>query len=365
MHYSAGNHSSSAALRLLVQITSFGTYGVTLFFLLSGFLITGILWDSRDDPHWFKSFYIRRSLRIFPLYYATLAIYALLALRNGVFRESWNSVWVLALYLQNIVPFSAKAAHMTVPLWTYHYWSLAVEEHFYLLWPFLLRLARSRTVAIRLCVAVWLFSLLFQIVAGRFVQGLAGYDGRLFLNAGALALGGSLAILYRGQWNRFVPLFRWIAGGTFLIALSFAWHPGLLKFNSFWALFFGDMALTFCLAAVLCMSLQPGYLQRALSLRWMRWVGKVSFGVYIYHVFLASLFGAIAGRIVGTSNNNLYLIVRMLVAAIMTLAIAGMSFAWFERPMLRLKDRLAPRTASAALKLQAAYRHHSATDLDN
>jgi peptidoglycan/LPS O-acetylase OafA/YrhL len=363
-HYGAGNHSSSAALRFFAQLSSFGTYGVTLFFLLSGFLITGILWDSRDDPHWFKSFYIRRSLRIFPLYYATLLAYALLALYMGLFRTSWNTVWVLALYLQNIAPFSAKATHMTIPLWIYHYWSLAVEEHFYLLWPFLLRTARSKASALRLCGAVWIFSLVFEIAAVRFVPSLAGFDGALFINAGALALGGLLAILYRGQWDYVKPTFPWIAAAAFCIALSLAWHKGSLSFNGSWRLIFGSMSLTFFLAAVLSLSLQPGLLQRALSLSWVRWIGKISFGVYIYHVFFASLFGTIAERLVGSANNTSYLVVRMSVAAFMTLAIASLSYLWFERPLLRLKDRFAPRTASTARKLEAAYQHHSATDLD-
>jgi peptidoglycan/LPS O-acetylase OafA/YrhL len=304
-------------------------------------------------------------LRIFPLYYATLLIYALVALHNGVLRQAWGSVWVFALYLQNITPFSLKAARITVPLWTYHYWSLAVEEHFYLLWPFLLRSVRSKASTLRLCAAVWFFSLLFQIVAGIWMPTLKGYDGPLFLNAGALALGGFLAILYRGQWNRFVPLFPRVAVTAFLFALSLAWRPGLLKFNSPLRLISGDIAMTLFLAATLCMSLQPGVLQRVLSLRWLRWIGKVSFGVYIYHVFLVSLFGLIAERLVGTANNTLYLVVRMAVAASMTLVIAGLSFRWFERPLLRLKDRFAPRTAFTAGKLEIAYQHHSAADLDH
>jgi peptidoglycan/LPS O-acetylase OafA/YrhL len=282
----------------------------------------------------------------------------------GLFRDSWNTVWIHALYLQNIVPFSTKAARITVPLWVYHYWSLAVEEHFYLLWPFLLRAVRSRASVIRLCAAVWLFSLVFQIATIHFFSALAGFDGALFLNAGALALGGLLAMLYRGQWDRYKPSFPWIAAISFAFAATLAWHRGSLNFNTPSRLIFGSMALTLFLAAILSLSLQPGILQRALSLGWVRWIGKISFGVYIYHVFFASLFGTIAERLVGSANGTPYLVVRMAIAASLTLIMASLSYSYFERPLLRLKDRFAPRTLATAHKLETVYRHHSAKDLD-
>jgi peptidoglycan/LPS O-acetylase OafA/YrhL len=114
---------------------SFGEIGVTLFFVLSGFLITAILTSTKDKctnstekATAIKRFFIRRSLRIFPLYYVTLS--SLILLNIPPFRES--SYWYL-LYLQNIFQ-----KLFTTEIWGSHLWTLAIEEQFYLLWPFLI-----------------------------------------------------------------------------------------------------------------------------------------------------------------------------------------------------------------------------------
>ncbi|MBD0321145.1 MAG: acyltransferase, partial [Gemmatimonadetes bacterium] len=112
-----------------------GWMGVDLFFVLSGFLITGILYDSRDSPAYFRNFYARRSLRIFPLYYAYLfAIFAVLprvqAGAAGPAEESAR-IWVWT-YLSNVL--FARGGWEVMPGHTTHLWSLAVEEQFYLLW---------------------------------------------------------------------------------------------------------------------------------------------------------------------------------------------------------------------------------------
>jgi peptidoglycan/LPS O-acetylase OafA/YrhL len=115
---------------------------------------------------------------------------------------------------------------------------------------------------------------------------------------------------------------------------------------------------------MLSITLQPGPLQRALSVGWMRWLGKISFGIYVYHVFLASLYDTIAEHLAGPGHRLRYLVLRAVVAAILTPIIAWLSYEWLERPWLRLKDRFAPRTASTARKLEAVFEKRSPNDLD-
>src|SRR5688572_4693650 len=141
---------------VLTKVTSYGVWGVDLFFVLSGYLITGILYDTRSSERYFRSFYARRTLRIFPLYYGVLFVLFV------VFPASW---------LEAIAPGMHEAREAQAWLWTYltnvylardgayslpylsHFWSLAVEEHFYLVWPFIIyRL--SRTAAMRTCVVL-------------------------------------------------------------------------------------------------------------------------------------------------------------------------------------------------------------------
>ena len=127
------------------RIAPWGQTGVPLFFVLSGFLITGILLDSKSTVHYFKNFFARRSLRILPLYYATLTVFYLILPLAGlrvwapISRQFWY--WV---YLQNIpLTFHWPEEGPT------HFWSLAVEEHYYLIWPFLVRhLDRGRLLKV-------------------------------------------------------------------------------------------------------------------------------------------------------------------------------------------------------------------------
>src|SRR5690349_12365341 len=131
----------------LRTLSEFGAYGVDLFFVLSGFLITGILLDTRDSANYFRTFYARRFLRLFPIYYGYLLVIALVlpALHHAVrtsmedYGGSWG--WYLA-YLSNW-----KAGHGASDPFLGHFWSLAVEEQFYLLWPAMIFLVPRRMLA--------------------------------------------------------------------------------------------------------------------------------------------------------------------------------------------------------------------------
>src|ERR1700741_834818 len=121
-------------------------FGVDLFFVLSGFLITGILLDSKESPHYFRNFYPRRVLRIWPLYYLVLFLAFVVApLFQPAMRPTAARDWsAFAFYVQNIV----FAHRVTYPFGLGATWSLAVEEQFYLTWPLLVFLLKKRTLAI-------------------------------------------------------------------------------------------------------------------------------------------------------------------------------------------------------------------------
>ena len=138
-------------MRIVKMSVWFGGWiGVDLFFVLSGFLITGILYDAKGGPHYFRNFYMRRSLRIFPLYYAFLIlIFAVMPLlRASGADHVGKQVWMWT-YLSNVL--FARVGWEGMPAHTTHLWSLAIEEQFYLLWPLLVWLA-SRRRLIQLCV---------------------------------------------------------------------------------------------------------------------------------------------------------------------------------------------------------------------
>lgn len=115
-----------------------GWSGVTLFFVLSGFLITGILWDSYSDEHWWRKFFARRTLRIFPLYFLTLLLVLLASIAGGTAGSVLSGLWIPALFLENMPYLSRVSETLPSPLPIFHLWSIAVEEQFYLVWPFVL-----------------------------------------------------------------------------------------------------------------------------------------------------------------------------------------------------------------------------------
>src|SRR5579862_7894518 len=120
-----------------------GWVGVDLFFVLSGFLITGVLLDGKDDPHRGRTFYVRRALRIFPLYYATLALITFgplaKALALGLSAQTLGWYWIYGTNWQ----IALGMAHIGGPI--AYFWSLAVEEQFYLIWPLIIWHTQPKT----------------------------------------------------------------------------------------------------------------------------------------------------------------------------------------------------------------------------
>src|SRR5262249_2453340 len=149
-HFVGDMPPASAVERAIVDVTKYGALGVELFFVLSGFLITGILYDARSEPHYFRNFYMRRLLRIFPLYYGVLAllffVIPLIPVLRGptldylIERQAWAWPYAVNIHI-------AKHGDWALP-YINLFWSLAIEEHFYLFWPLLVFLLAGRPRAL-------------------------------------------------------------------------------------------------------------------------------------------------------------------------------------------------------------------------
>ncbi len=156
-HYGGGLQSSRPAVHLFGLLTQAGWLGVVLFFALSGFLITGSLWDTVAQGHRLRNFYARRALRILPIYSLALLAAAGAALLSGATLAQLKPLAIFAFFLQNLPHLAAAAIQNPSPLPLYHFWTLAVEEQFYLLWPLILLFAHSRRHALRL--SLWFFAI--------------------------------------------------------------------------------------------------------------------------------------------------------------------------------------------------------------
>ncbi|HXI20542.1 MAG TPA: acyltransferase, partial [Gemmatimonadales bacterium] len=179
--------------------SSIGWAGVDLFFVLSGFLITGILLDERDSPRFYRDFYARRVLRILPLYFAALVVWLVIAPLFARWVPALqvphgSAPWLWA-HASNIY-LAITRSYARVPFGTGHFWSLSVEEQFYLLWPFLVRHLRPASLA-RACVGAIVLAFLSRLFCVvELHNALAAYV-LLPCRLDALALGGLLAVLHR------------------------------------------------------------------------------------------------------------------------------------------------------------------------
>lgn len=341
-HYGGGAKSQILIVRVVGEAIHFGWVGVSLFFVLSGFLISGILWDSFASAGWWSRFYFRRSLRIFPLYYLALVMAFVAAAYTHANAKALEHIWVYALYAQNIPSFNLQLSQFPQKLHLGHFWSLAVEEQFYLIWPFILSKATKRKSAASICLFVWIFSLAFRIVCIRAHLELAWSNRFLFSRAGELAAGALLALCLRVSPIEQIAVFRiskylfWtsLASLFAVIALSGGTdqdNPIMITAGIAVASIFFTTLLTY--------AIRPGLLNSFFQITPLKWLGKISYGIYVYHVLLRPVFERIAFAINPSASRNAHLVTLAVVAAVGTLALATLSFYTYERVFLQMKDR--------------------------
>lgn len=319
--------------------------GVRLFFVISGYLITGILLDAVGSVGSWKEiarvFYARRFLRIFPPYYALL----LLSWGVGVsFPE--GSGWTTALYVFNF----HQGLSDNPFLYLGHLWSLSVEEQFYLLWPWLVIFVPKARMGfwIGVCVAAGPLSRLVLALAGAEHEMIRGFPISCF---DALAAGAWLAWVGRGSGGPFLAWWRSARGWLgwlcyFAVSLKhLAPVPTVL-----------DEVLTPCLRAIYMLALLDWAIERRghNSTRLFRsfpltYVGKISYGIYLYHfVTLFPLYKLI--KLAGEPPLMAEPIPFALAWTALTLATASLSWHFFESPLLGLKRHFTyhPRAAREA-----------------
>jgi peptidoglycan/LPS O-acetylase OafA/YrhL len=350
--------------RIIVGVTNYGSYGVELFFVLSGFLITGILYDTCKDRFYFRNFFMRRVLRIFPLYYGVLTLVFVVAplipLLRGpaldylVERQLWAWLYGVNIYI-------AKHGDWS---FTYldHFWSLAVEEHFYLVWPLIVfLLARRPKVLVAVCLAVSLGAMLSRLVGS--LMGLNWWTMYVLtpFRLDGLALGAFVAMMIRQPrgLERLARALPWIAGLVCgLLAATFVWT----HFESRQEM---DVVLPVRAALILmmlaCLLIWTLVAPERSATSWffrsriMISLGTYSYGLYVYHHFisyyLASHHTDIAlARWLGSHGAALAL--QATLGALVSLAVAYLSYEFFERRFLRLK-RLFETSRTPALKVPA------------
>jgi len=309
-----------------------GHSAVRLFFVLSGFLITGILLRARDDStsltHTLKAFYARRALRIFPLYYFVLL--AMLVLGSTVV---WESAGYHFLYLSNVLT-AINGEHSPAPV--AHLWSLAVEEQFYLLWPSVILFLPTRYLKSAIIVAV---------VIGPVSRLLIGTLGFPAVTASVVPTS-CLDTLGMGAWLAYAwhkgidatRLCRYgvVVGFTVLAASLFSQHAGYRLTHE--ALFDLGLAFSFTWLVNGAACGFSGVAKRGLEWRPLVWLGAISYGLYVYHGLIPAAVPLLEGHLDVWLRLPSPGAARVLYYFAATIPVAALSWYLFERPINNLKQ---------------------------
>ncbi len=332
---------------LVGDVLFFFWTGVDLFFVLSGFLITGILLDSRGSKSYFTSFYARRTLRIFPLYYLVLFV-AFVVLPQFpaeqtvlVGNDTFPPQWPYWFYLTNFSIAEGGWVHG----WVDVAWSLAIEEQFYLVWPLLIWLCPPRLFAL-LCVVIFVAEPIARVNARAVDMPSLSIYVLPWFRLDGFAIGGLLALAQRRgllPWlDRWVPIVI-IAAVAGLIACTILgghtwwWNRRMQEYGYSLIAVIGAAMVVSALARP-ADSLWP----RMLSTGWLRAFGKYSYGMYLIHPPVMRAvreygFDPVYYETIGAPWSAQMLFYGAATAP--TVALAWLSWRFFEAPILRLKAR--------------------------
>lgn len=343
--------------------------GVDIFFVMSGFLITRILLHDKGRPGYFKNFYARRLVRVFPLYYLVLVLvfYVLpvvLPDDPGVRHAAWEQKYYF-LYVQNLALNMLRENHN---VYLGHLWSLAIEEQYYLVWPLVVFLLGPRALA-GTCAGILVFCpvlryLLYArgvhqhawLLEGTFLQqGLSQWEvyKNTFLRLDGVALGSLMAVVVHHRWLT-MRAFRRVAGLLSLTVLPAAfvliWRTGFFPLTlppgpERWEVVWIYPLVAFGFAGLIGVLL----VVRHVAIRWLfanplvTYVGKISYGLYVFHfpihtILFLHLLPPQYDRVPDWVRHNAYATYFVL-----TFAAAILSWHLFESPLLRLKKHFQTR----------------------
>lgn len=319
----------------LFRIGSFGWAGVDIFFVLSGFLITTILFRQRTLPHALPNFYVRRVLRLFPLFYVLAGLMLLL---TPVLHLHWKWPQLAFLfYGANYLMAWNPGYSFIGPFALLHIWSLAVEEQFYMIWPWFVCAKLKRSTLLRICAGAFILAPVVRFLLLRHGVSLYFVYVSLPTRMDSLFAGAGLALMPLPSRKT----------AHLVLAVSAAILLGcVLRSHSLFSERFpmstvGYSAIALAAATLIVLSLHSGTIvRRLLMLRPLRFYGRYSYGLYLWHYLLEHWLSPITTFCDRTLRSSTLagIISVALILGISTVVAVG-SYWIIERPFLRLKDR--------------------------
>jgi peptidoglycan/LPS O-acetylase OafA/YrhL len=358
-HYFQLTHPTQHAsiLSYLQSPARLGWSGVDLFFVLSGFLIGGILLDARNSINYFQVFYRRRFFRIVPIYAAILLFFPVLsAAAQGSAGSGFEwlkanpmplySYWSFTqnFWMAHKSIFGANALAAT--------WSLAVEEQFYLTLPLLIRVLSPRWLLRFVLVGICCAPLLRTAIYARWPQNAIAAYVLMPCRADALLLGALAAILLRdARWRERIQstrIFWSVAFPVLGLGLCYlTWKSPYLASPLEATAGYTWLALFYVSLLLYSLTKRHSVVSQALRMKWLCWLGSVAYGTYLFHELVLGMFFAYGWNSAPVINSGLTLL-TVLAAVPFTLGVAWLSWRYFEHPLVRRGHRLSYRFADPA-----------------
>jgi peptidoglycan/LPS O-acetylase OafA/YrhL len=335
-------------------IFEYGWMGVDLFFVLSGFLITNILLQQKRDSSFFRNFYRNRVLRIFPVYYVTLIAFFLLA--NLLFNErdaasTYNYYkthqawfWTNTQNWLFIIKGSPEVPYLK------HFWSIAIEEQFYLFWPFLVFSAINKFKLVKISICLMVFALLLRATLFMFDRShVESYTFNTFARTDGLMGGAVLAILLPGhkkQLSLFCKVF-FITGILFFIISLFI-YGSISRYNMLTSVFgYTFISLFFTSAVYYVLTINSKLIQTFARFKLFHFFARYSYCIYVIHVpiYLAIITKSeFLAEKLSIPNNQFVL---SAITLILVIVISMASYHLMEKHFLKLKRHSSKFTKSA------------------
>ena len=354
VHYSSGEsipaHLPGYALLSYAwfSMLSLGWLAVPVFFAVSGYLITRILYRSKGREGFFRVFYGRRSLRVFPLYYLVIATILVTAV---LFHKKCEPQTLLYfLYLQNIwCPDHVFGSHFPYRYWINidHFWSLAVEEQFYILWPFVIWVCRTRESMLRVCYGVlavcfmvrlgWPLLSVYHIPLGNaYISTWTRVDG--------IVCGAIVALWHEAREipRKAVTVSYSVAGFGLSIlvyrAITFGYSIPNERFN---VAFLLPLANLICAAVLVLLLTENTWVNRVCSRSWICRLGRLSYGLYVFHFLYLRTFKEILPKRIAPITGLFWAqVIGAAAAFLVTWILAVLAYHLIEKPALRAKNLL-------------------------
>lgn len=315
-----------------------GWVGVDLFFVLSGFLITGILLDTKDNQHYYKNFWARRVLRIFPLYYAVLILILLPAIlfKINTIDEPSITYWFYAQNWKFTFDGNFHAGKGTLN----HFWSLAIEEQFYLIFPIIIKLFKPKalfaTIISFIAIAIVLRFYLFY-------NDNIGYYLFTFSRIDSLLIGAALAYLIRNNKELIIKYIHFVfifsLSIIILIMYNGSWQDSYKHFGTFG---YTIVALFFATLIIYSIStFKHNPLKKIFNNNILKYLGKIAYGLYVFHFIFYVLFKPALEKLFFdlTESEIISKMIGSIVVLILTLITSYISYHFFEKRFLKMKKK--------------------------